>query len=66
MAKTMPNPVWVKKSAVSPRNYNATKHTPVDSQRSYAAISRRTGKTLGDILQECKLEDMRRKLINVK
>lgn len=56
MARIMPNPVWVRKSAVSPRNYNASKRSNADIQRSYATRARSVGKTLGDILAECKYE----------
>lgn len=62
----LPNPVWVKRGAVQPRNYNVSKHTSEDNQESYRRIAARHGKTIGDLLAECKLEELRRKLIYAK
>jgi hypothetical protein len=64
--RVYPNPVWIKRGAVQPHNYNATRHTSQDSKRNYAHAARSAGKTLGDILQECKQEAMFQKLIRAK
>jgi hypothetical protein len=66
MARVLPNPAWVKPGATAPHNYNATKHTSNDSQRSYSSQARKNGLTIGDLLEKCKYERMRRALCDVQ
>lgn len=66
MARTMPNPVWVKSGATTPRNYQPTKHTSDDNHRMYARAAQRTGKTIGDIMAECRMEELLRREIYIK
>ncbi len=65
----MPNyngthPAYVKSGATAPRNQKQIT-TPADRHRHYAVNARKHGKTVGDILEECKLLRMERELVHV-
>jgi hypothetical protein len=47
------HPVYVKRGAVTPRNYVVGAHTSEDSHHEYTRRAMRSGKTVHDILTEC-------------
>lgn len=53
------HPAYVKAGATCPRNQKQIT-TPADKAKHYAVKARKHGKTVGDILAECKLEELRR------
>jgi len=66
MPRTMPHPVWVKRGATDPHNYNARARSSEDNHHAYTLAAQRTGKTIGDLLAECRLEELRKREIYAK
>lgn len=56
---TLIHPAYIKAGATSPRNQKQIT-TPADRHKYYRSKARKSGKTVGDILAECKLEELRR------
>lgn len=61
---TLIHPAYVKAGATSPRNQKQIT-TPADRHKYYRSKARKQGRTVGDILEECKLEELRRKHVYV-
>lgn len=62
---TLIHPAYVKNGATSPRNQKQIT-TPADRHKYYGSKARKQGKTVGDILEECKLHELLCKHVHVK
>jgi len=62
---TLIHPAYVRSGATCPRNQKQIT-TPEDKHKHYAQRARKHGRTVGDILAECKLHELMRKYVHVK
>lgn len=66
--KVMPHPVWVKKGATSPHNYNATRITAEDRSKIFVDKMKDPllAKTATDVLNAIKLFELTQSMIKGK